>query len=48
MGFMAILNIIVILFLGKIAIKCLNDYCKQKKSNKDPIFKELHIGMKSI
>ena len=38
MGFMAILNIIVILFLGKIAIKCLNDYCKQKKSNKDPIF----------
>lgn len=30
MGFMAILNIIVILFLGKIAIKCLNDYCKQK------------------
>ena len=45
MGFMAILNIIVILFLGKIAIKCLNDYCKQKKSNKDPIFnpKELNI-----
>ena len=31
MGFMAILNIIVILFLGKIAIKCLNDYCCQKK-----------------
>ena len=32
-------------FLGKIAIKCLNDYCKQKKSNKDPIFnpKELNI-----
>lgn len=45
MGFMAILNIIVILFLGKIAIKCLNDYCNQKKSNKDPIFnpKELNI-----
>lgn len=46
MGFMAILNIIVILFLGKIAIKCLNDYCNQKKSNKDPIFNPRKLNIK--
>ncbi|WP_297670395.1 sodium:alanine symporter family protein [Thomasclavelia sp.] len=46
MGFMAILNIIVILFLGKIAIKCLNDYCNQKKSNKDPIFNPKKLNIK--
>lgn len=38
MGLMAVLNILVILFLGKIAFTCLNDYCKQKAEGKDPIF----------
>ena len=46
MGFMAILNIIVILFLGKIAIKCLNDYCCQKKSNIDPVFNPEKLNIK--
>ena len=46
MGFMAILNIIVILFLGKIAIKCLNDYCCQKKSNIDPVFNQEKLNIK--
>lgn len=46
MGFMAILNIIVILFLGKIAIKCLNDYCGQKKSNIDPVFNPEKLNIK--
>ena len=46
MGFMAILNIIVILFLGKIAIKCLYDYCCQKKSNIDPVFNPEKLNIK--
>lgn len=38
MGFMAIVNIISILLLSKIAIRCLNDYENQKKQNIDPVF----------
>lgn len=38
MGFMAIVNIIVILLLGKIAFKCLKDYLEQKNNGLDPIF----------
>lgn len=39
MAFMAIINLIVILLLSKIAFKALDDYTKQKKSGiKDPIF----------
>lgn len=38
MGFMAIVNIISILSLSKIAIRCLNDYENQKKQNIDPVF----------
>ena len=37
MGFMAIVNIIAILLLGKIAITCLKDYSAQKKQGKDPV-----------
>lgn len=45
MGLMAIVNIFAILSLGNVAIKCLNDYIKQKKEGKDPIFKAKEIGI---
>lgn len=38
MGFMAILNIVVILLIGNIAIRCMKDYQLQRKQGKDPIF----------
>lgn len=45
MGFMAIVNIIAILILRNISIKCLQDYIKQKKQGKEPIFKAKNIGL---
>lgn len=45
MGLMAIINIISILLLGKIAVKCLKDYTSQKKQGKDPVFKAKNIGI---
>ncbi len=45
MGLEAIINIIVIVLLGKIAFKTLEDYEKQKKEGKDPVFKESNIGI---
>ena len=38
MGLMAILNLIAIVLLSKIAIKALQDYTAQKKAGKDPVF----------
>ncbi|CAM2077505.1 alanine:cation symporter family protein [Clostridium saudiense] len=38
MGLMAILNLIAIVLLGKIAIKALQDYTAQKKAGKNPVF----------
>ena len=38
MGFMAIVNIAAILLLGNVAIHALQDYEKQKKQGKDPVF----------
>ncbi|MBM7704656.1 alanine/glycine:cation symporter family protein [Metabacillus iocasae] len=38
MGLMAIVNLIAIFMLGKIAFAALNDYMKQKKAGKDPVF----------
>ncbi len=38
MGFMALMNLIAILILGKWAIAVLNDYSEQKKAGKDPVF----------
>ena len=46
MGFMAIINIVVILLLGKIAFKCLKDYSIQKNEGKDPIFHPDNLGIK--
>ncbi|MDE6475748.1 MAG: alanine:cation symporter family protein [Erysipelotrichaceae bacterium] len=47
MGCMAIVNIVVILWLGKIAIVCLKDYQQQKKQGKDPQFHPTKIGIKN-
>lgn len=38
MGLMAILNLIAIVLLSKIAIKALQDYMAQRKSGKNPVF----------
>ncbi len=38
MGFMVIVNLIAILLLSKVAFSALNDYIKQKKDGKDPVF----------
>ena len=38
MGFMAIVNLIAILLLGKWAFKALEDYTVQRKLGKDPVF----------
>ena len=45
MGFMAIVNIAAILLLGNIAIHALEDYEKQKKQGKDPVFHATDIGL---
>ena len=45
MGFMAIVNIAAILLLGNVAIHALQDYEKQKKQGKDPVFHATDIGL---
>lgn len=43
MALMAIINLIAIMFLGKYAFAALDDYGKQQKLGKDPIFKASSI-----
>lgn len=38
MGFMAMVNLVAILLLGKWALKVLDDYTAQRKASKDPVF----------
>ncbi len=45
MGAMTIINIPVIVILGKYAIRTLRDYEKQKKEGKDPVFRAESIGL---
>lgn len=45
MGLMAIVNIIAIFLLGKVAIKVLKNYEKQKKEGKNPVFYEDEVGL---
>ena len=45
-GLMVITNVPSILILGGIAIKCLDDYKKQKAEGLNPIFKAANIGLK--
>ena len=44
-GLMVVTNIPSIAILGGVAIKCLNDYTKQKKEGKAPVFKAENIGI---
>lgn len=45
MGLMALMNIIVILFLGKYVFRSLYDYQKQKKEGKNPLFHPKQLGI---
>jgi alanine or glycine:cation symporter, AGCS family len=47
MGLMAIINLIAISLLGKIAFDALGDYMKQKKEGKDPVFYPSSLGLKN-
>lgn len=45
MGIMAIINLPVIVILGRTALDALDDYIKQRKEGKDPQFKAKSIGL---
>jgi AGCS family alanine or glycine:cation symporter len=45
MGIMAIINLPVIVLLGKTALNCLEDYVAQRKAGKDPVFHSKNIGL---
>lgn len=45
MGLMAIVNIIAIFMLGKVALKVLNHYEQKRKAGEDPVFYEDEIGL---
>ena len=45
MGLMALINLPVIVILGKVAIRTLDDYCKQRKEGKNPAFKASTVGL---
>ncbi len=38
MGFMAIINLVAIILLGKYALKALDDYSRQRKAGINPVF----------
>ena len=46
MGFMALINLPVIIILGGPAIRCMRDYMKQKKEGKDPVFRAKDIQLR--
>lgn len=45
MGFMAVVNIIAIFLLSKVAFKVLDYYEKQKKLGQNPVFYEDEVGL---
>lgn len=45
MGLMAIVNIIAIFMLGKVALKVLKNYEQKRKAGEDPVFYEDEIGL---
>ena len=45
MGLMALINLPVIVFLGKIAVDCADDYTAQRKAGLDPKFRASSIGL---
>lgn len=49
MAMMAVVNLVAILLIGKIAFEVLKDYTKQKKQGKDPTFHISHVpGLKNV
>lgn len=46
MGIMALINLPVIVILGRPALHALTDYCKQRREGQDPVFKTSSIGLK--
>ena len=44
-AFMVLVNMPVVLYLSNYAVRCLTDYCKQRKEGKDPVFKAKDIGI---
>ncbi len=42
---MVLVNMPVVLILSKYSVRCLEDYCKQKKEGKNPVFKAKDIGI---
>ena len=46
MGIMAIINLPVIVILGRTAMRALQDYMDQRKAGKNPVFKAASIGLK--
>lgn len=46
MGLMALINIPVIIILGKYAYRALDDYTRQKRAGKEPTFIASNIGLK--
>lgn len=42
---MVLVNMPSILYLSKYSVRCLNDYCKQRKEGKDPVFKAMDVGI---
>ena len=47
MGLMALINLPVILILGGPAIRAMQDYIKQKKAGKNPVFRAADIQLKN-
>lgn len=49
MGLMAIINLIAVILLGKIAFAALKDYKKQKANGQNPVFYTSNIeGLKNV
>ena len=46
MGFLALINLPVIILLGGPAVQCLRDYIRQKKEGTNPVFKARDIQLK--
>lgn len=47
MGIMAMINLPVIVILSKPAISALNDYIRQRKAGKDPVFRAASVELKT-
>ena len=45
MGFMALINIPVIVILGRYSFRALDDYKRQKREGKDPVFLAKTVGL---